>query len=1496
MILEVCKEDGRKHLLIIPKNSKFDADQKNKLYNEFKVNSQFNNKNILKINNLFDYKHTLYLITEQFDGIPLSIFLENNEVSLQSSIDIILNILYGLKDLHAKSIIHRNLNPFNILINPETYSTKIIGLYDAVQLLDVTKRNIGINYSLEIIPYFSPEATGKTAHIEDKRSDLYSVGMIFYRLLFRSTAFFNESLVKLVFLITNEKPHFPDYVIFNRNIPNKIIDILKKLLDKSPDKRYQSVLTLIDDLVYIKESISTLSYDSLNNIKLAQRDALTIFFNSHKLFGREMYIKQYNSEYELAKRGMKRTLLIQGEPGIGKSAFIEFLLHQNHKRHVIFMKLDQYNRDLNFTLLTNSLRQFISKLLTEEDTEFKWWQLRLQEELGNSAQVLIEFIPELKKLISFEGTVKEQSGLEALNRFKIVLQKLINCLSSSKFPLTLIIDDIHWANQDIREFITTLLQDIDLKYLLLVLTYRPEDLKQEKNNQIIIEKMKSNISQSHSMTLNRLSNDDIKQYLKRILDYNGQRSDFIINIIQNMTLGIPLVIKQFIKELEIKKLLYFDESSLTWEWDEYSIKSLTYDKDLFNLLKIHSDTQEELSEITKYLQIASCIGKRFDYKLLSELYFEFSQYEINTSNLIDKALYLGLISEDTNANTYIFQHDSIREYFYNKINSELKLQYHLAIGRRQFQYQLDVSSESIFSIVEHFNIALELIKTSTVEERCTIAELNYSAGKKLLHSIAFRSSLNYLMKGIELLPESSWKDQHNLTQSLFESSLEAAFLNGNEEILNNLTNKLKEITDDKILLSYAVSLQIRVRFNLLKFEEALSFGLSTLNFFNISIQLNKDVTQLYNDFQELENNILSMSLEKFISLPEIKEKTVIAKITILESMLELLYTYKPELYPIFVFKILELTIKHGSHKFLGNTLANTALLAGGLFNDIDFANEMSLAGVEKKKTSKDIFIIYFGSYCWKHHYKDSLGPLKSLIDTYIDTGEFSYSGFASYQYCYVMLQIGYNLNFITEATQEYQNLFVKTNDSYNYMMITIIFEVLKKLQGKNNNFDQLEGQVLEIKNLNLLSHFYNLKLFYDFMHGASESLIQTGELAFKYILAVIGSIESVASYFFFGLAILKIQRITGKSNTTLDAYLQEILSKFEIWSKSSSNFEHKYELLKAESYRLQSDFYNATMCYERALQGAKNNGYPFDEALIYELGAEFYFDNNAKESSIHFINSAVEFYRGWGAKAKLELLKSRYSFIPEEPPSLKKSPILTSLDYSALLKTITIISSESDLFKLIYSMIDIVIEQSGSEKCLLLLKNNQEWMLYSNDACNKSIPLILQDIGKRNEYFPYSVMNYSLRTNSPLLVHNPTSHELFFDDNYILKNSIKSIMCLPLNSKDNIIGFLYLDSKNSDDLFNESQLEFIKLLSTQFIISIENATLWQKMTQKIKLRNEKLEIAKLLVEEEISQIQLLRESNTDHNFSDQIEKYIASLSKILNSDELDQTMIRTQES
>ena len=67
------------------------------------------------------------------------------------------------------------------------------------------------------------------------------------------------------------------------------------------------------------------------------------------------------------------------------------------------------------------------------------------------------------------------------------------------------------------------------------------------------------------------------------------------------------------------------------------------------------------------------------------------------------------------------------------------------------------------------------------------------------------------------------------------------------------------------------------------------------------------------------------------------------------------------------------------------------------------------------------------------------------------------------------------------------------------------------------------------------------------------------------------------------------------------------------------------------------------------------------------------------------------------------------------------------------------------------------------------------------------------------------------------------------------------------------------------------------------------------MTQKIKLRNEKLEIAKLLVEEEISHFQLLRDSNTDSNFSNQIEKYIAGLSKILNSDELDQTMIRSED-
>ncbi|BAZ14142.1 serine/threonine protein kinase with two-component sensor domain [Calothrix sp. NIES-4071] len=234
-------------------------EQINRLEREFKISENLDLEGVVKVYGLETYQNHLILVMEDFGGISLKNFLSTNNLSLETFLVIAVQLAQSLESLHGRSIIHKDIKPSNIIINPQTLQVKITDFSIASTFQDV---ELGNSTQLEgTLSYISPEQTGRINRKIDYRSDFYSLGITFYELLTGQLPFASNDPLEVVHAHTaleatpirelNQKLY--------EEIPETVISIITKLMAKNPDARYQSASKLRVDLQQCLSECKTVS-------------------------------------------------------------------------------------------------------------------------------------------------------------------------------------------------------------------------------------------------------------------------------------------------------------------------------------------------------------------------------------------------------------------------------------------------------------------------------------------------------------------------------------------------------------------------------------------------------------------------------------------------------------------------------------------------------------------------------------------------------------------------------------------------------------------------------------------------------------------------------------------------------------------------------------------------------------------------------------------------------------------------------------------------------------------------------------------------------------------------------------------------------------------------------------------------------------------------------------------------------------------------------------
>ncbi|SDA69474.1 Predicted ATPase [Algoriphagus alkaliphilus] len=1461
------------------------------LRREYQIITKLQGEGIIAANALVNFGNGKSAIEMERFGISLeehSAAFPGQILPLDQFFTLAIPLVKSLGKMHEKGIVHKDLVPRNILIDPHSADFRLID-FSASSELSREHQDVAFLNNIEgSLPYMAPEQTGRMNRDIDYRTDYYTLGISFFQLLTGKLPFNAKDALEWVHCHISKQAPAP--VSIDSAIPKMVSAIIEKLMAKNAEDRYQSSFGLALDLEKARENFQNgVNPDAFS---LGLSDVSQLFQIPQRLYGRAQELHKLETFFENTSTGSVEFCLVSGYSGVGKSVLVQELGRSIAKKrgYLIHGKFDQFRQNAAYIAIASAFRDLIRQLLGEPKERLDEWNTKISSALDTNGQLIVDLIPELELIIGKQAPVQELSPAETQNRFLILFLNFVKVFATADHPLVIFLDDLQWSDIPTLNLINRLVTAQEQSHLLLIGAYRDNAVDATHPLILTLEEIKKKRNVG-ILPLQPLTQEAVEQIIMDTLLCDHSRSESLSAVLYEKTGGNPFFTIELLKDLHERGVIVFNLNKGAWDWDLNAVKNVENSDSVIDFLV---SGQHRLNESTQHvLQLAACIGATFDLKTLSiirEGSMETTAaelYEAIKSNMViplnENYKYVGVAFATTNEEIqdfsesgsdllnpiYKFQHDRVQQAAYSTIPKEKRQALHLSIGRLILAHttakELD---EVLVDVVGHLNEGRTLIHDP--KERREFSRLNLEAGIKARHSSAYDAALGYLKISFEMLDENSWENDYALMWRLSEELQSCYYLTGDWKNADDWTEVMLKNAKTPVEKGLVLAARTRQYATIGKLPESIKAayqGLAILGFNFIQVPDSKNVAE---EVQLVTENLNGKEVADLINNPEITdEKAKIASQLLMEIFPAAFLSGTGRMFPYLVLKSVNIALKYGNSPETAFAYAGYAMLLSGYFEDPAEGykyGKLAVNLIEKfddiSLRSRIIYVYTMFVHHWSNHWSSMTTWFQRGIKAGYQSGDLLYLAYSA-QDCIIWDP---TLDLETASREQRKLLVIVKECEYqdSYDSGTLFLQMQQNFQGltksqftlTDENFDEMEcvSGMLERHFMTGIANYHIYKaeihLFYNDPAGAMPHIKEQEKLMAS-VMSLPQSVRFQIVAFLVRSMLLSNLELEEQESVVL--ILHQGLEKMAKWAKTCpENFEHLRLLMEAELSGHAGRISEALNLYEQSIQHANKNGFIRDEALANELTAQFLIRKTLPKASEGYLLASHYLYYRWGAYRKTQEMEKKYQVFRTSSqynssslsrqnlsaPGTMGSDTLNAdfLDMSSVFRASQMISGELVLGKLLKATLQILIENAGAKKGFLVeQKDGTLVVLAQNDADHPEEVIPVQVAGKADpSLIPASLINTALRTNKPIVIGNAREQNSFSSDPYIIHQKPLSMMCVPLSTHNQGNVAVYLENNLTHSAFTEDRVKVIKLLAAQAAISIENARIYEQQEKLLK--------------------------------------------------------------
>lgn len=1385
-------------------------------------------------------------------GVALAQLLREERLGLADVLHIGLGLARILAAVHRRGVVHRDINPANIVVVGAQRHPVLIDFDIASSCAEEAPSFTHQSDIAGTLAYMAPEQTGRTGRCVDQRADLYALGATLYEMCTGRVPFDGDDPLQLIHDHLVRPPVVPAELV--PGLPPALSDIVMRLLEKESDRRYQSADGLAHDLAHLTQLCARGQHASF---ALGERDFAARLLPPSRLVGRDAEVAALRDAFDLVLQGRPGAVLVAGAPGVGKTALINELRPMATASRGWFVsgKFDQSRRDSSASAILQALRALGRLLLSQPEDELARLRVRLAGALGSNAGLVADVLPEFSVLLDASGPRVETDPLNAEARLFQAGIALLRTLASPERPVVMVIDDLQWAGAASAKFLDALVSDESLQGLLLVGAYRPGEVDAAHPLASMMARWEQQGRAPARLSLANLQRAALASMLREMLRLDESAASELAQAVGSRTEGNPFDTVELVNALRHDGALRLGEHG--WQWEASAIRQFVGQGEVVDLLRRRLDRLPAKSR--ELLSTMACLSGEMELPLLQQATgLEPAELDARLAAPLEDGLLMLDRSGGGPLPSLRFRHDRVQQTAYACLDDAARLGEHLALARRlaASPQWAPLAAEQYLLVADALDDPRECREVALLFKDAALRTMgvNYTLGDRLLCA------------GIAMLSRvETASDQAELV-ALRTHRVFTLYCLGLHDELDAVYGEIEARCADPMQLAEAASMRITSLTTRGRHAEAVALGGGLLQRLDGCGEVAVTDQQAWDDVVEWAG---SLDLAADLLRPEVSDPNVLALISVLSRYAHAAYFCGPAVLGGAVHRSMRLWRQHGPARGLMSALSQCPVVSIGLHHDYRTGYHITrhtlLVAQSREyepQTSQIRGTMGMFAQHWFEPLENCLRNLAQAREQLLMGGSMTTASFAYNTSLLLELECAQTLDVMVSELDAAEGLARRVGNVLGSAAVVAFRQFARAMRGETEAPGSFNGPGFdEDRHLAGPCAHPVPAAAYHVTRGLAAAVFGDLQALARSASSAMASgarqtnYRAACAHLLQGLALAQRLQAGGAPDApALAAELDTCCAWMAARAEDApGNYLYMQHWLEAERAWAQGEGWEATRLFNIALGEVAASRRPLHHALMLERCALLQAGEGMHEFSAQLLVDATQGYRAWGASAKVEQLLARHeSLRPRQSLPTKRDGRRSTgvsseqIDMLAILRASQALSSETSLDRLQASVNQLLISLTGATRVTLVLRGDdaEQWSLPPAPGQDgpgaQAVPVQVAAAERR---LPFSAFRYAQRTREPLLVEDATVDDRFAADHYFTGMERCSLLAVPIQSQGDLRAVLLLENHQSRGAFAAHRLDAVNLIAGQLAVSLDNAMLYASLARKVAERTEALEQA-----------------------------------------------------